>query len=246
MEEIEKLKRAKSYIEKLANGINPGTGKRVPSGDTINDVNISRCLFYVSFVLNNLIEERQSASFLAENSPDDEQIGPLLPEEDSIRISEMAKKINKRTRQAGIKRIRQRTIKQWFIEHGMLTLIPQRDGKERAVPTALGTDVGIFEEKREGRYGSYFVLMLLPKAQTFIIDNIDALFAFDRDSRAPESKKSNAGKKWEPYEEELIVKMFNENASKEAMAKALMRSEYAISKRLEKLGLVDEYEEEQF
>lgn len=45
MTEIEKISIAKAYVEKLANGINPLTGKAVPDSDTINDIKISRCLF---------------------------------------------------------------------------------------------------------------------------------------------------------------------------------------------------------
>jgi len=45
MTELEKIAYAKSYIEKLANGINPLTNQEVPESDIINNVKISRCLF---------------------------------------------------------------------------------------------------------------------------------------------------------------------------------------------------------
>ena len=44
---LELLKHAKEYIEKMANGINPLTGEIVPDNDLINNIRISRCLFYV-------------------------------------------------------------------------------------------------------------------------------------------------------------------------------------------------------
>lgn len=56
MTETEKLQRAKMYIDKLANGINPIDDADVPENDTINDIRLSRCLFYVSDILRQVIE----------------------------------------------------------------------------------------------------------------------------------------------------------------------------------------------
>jgi len=52
---LELLKHAKEYIEKMANGINPLTGESVKDDDLINNVRISRCLFYVNDVLGNVL-----------------------------------------------------------------------------------------------------------------------------------------------------------------------------------------------
>ena len=56
MTELETLERAKMYLEKLANGINPIDGSVIPDGDIVNHVRISRCFFYVSDVLRQVIE----------------------------------------------------------------------------------------------------------------------------------------------------------------------------------------------
>ena len=56
MTEIEKIAYARNYIQKLANGINPVTGREVSEGDVINQVRISRCLFYVSDILGQVVE----------------------------------------------------------------------------------------------------------------------------------------------------------------------------------------------
>jgi hypothetical protein len=54
MTELETIAHAKSYLEKMANGINPLTGEAVPETDLINQVRISRCLFFVSDICNNI------------------------------------------------------------------------------------------------------------------------------------------------------------------------------------------------
>lgn len=51
--DIELLKRAKSYIDDMSNGINLISKAKVSKDDLINNTRISRCLFYVSFVLND-------------------------------------------------------------------------------------------------------------------------------------------------------------------------------------------------
>ena len=56
MTELEKIEYTKSFIDKLANGINPLDGTPVPEGDLLNNVRISRCMFYVSNILRQVIE----------------------------------------------------------------------------------------------------------------------------------------------------------------------------------------------
>ena len=52
MTDFEIMQRAKMYIDKMTNGINPITEQYVRDEDMINNVRISRCLFYVSDVLH--------------------------------------------------------------------------------------------------------------------------------------------------------------------------------------------------
>ena len=54
MTELEIMQRAKMYLDKLANGINPVTDQPASDSDCINQVRISRCLFYVSDVLRRV------------------------------------------------------------------------------------------------------------------------------------------------------------------------------------------------
>ena len=56
MTELEKIAYAKSFIDKLANGINPLDDTPIPDGDIANNVRLSRCFFYVSEVLRQVID----------------------------------------------------------------------------------------------------------------------------------------------------------------------------------------------
>ena len=56
MTELEKIEYAKSFIDKLANGINPLDDSPIPDNDIANNVRLSRCFFYVSDILRQVIE----------------------------------------------------------------------------------------------------------------------------------------------------------------------------------------------
>ena len=45
MTELEKIAYAKMFIDKLANGINPLDDSKIPDGDIVNNVRLSRCFF---------------------------------------------------------------------------------------------------------------------------------------------------------------------------------------------------------
>ena len=61
MVDLSKLKTAKDWMGKLANGINPLTSEPVKEGDIVNNVHISRCLFFVREMLEK-IETAETAS----------------------------------------------------------------------------------------------------------------------------------------------------------------------------------------
>lgn len=56
MTELEKIEYAKSFIDKLANGINPLDNTPIPDNDIANNVRLSRCFFCVSDILRQVIE----------------------------------------------------------------------------------------------------------------------------------------------------------------------------------------------
>ena len=57
MTELDTLKRAKMYIDSLARGVDPVSGQLAEEDSVINNVRISRCLFYVSDVLEKVISD---------------------------------------------------------------------------------------------------------------------------------------------------------------------------------------------
>lgn len=46
MDEVEKIKYTKAFIDSLAEEINPLNGEPIPEDDLLNNIRISRCMFY--------------------------------------------------------------------------------------------------------------------------------------------------------------------------------------------------------
>ncbi len=100
MTELEKIAYAKSFIDKLANGINPLDDTPIPEGDIANNVRLSRCFFYVSSILQREIDSerrKESKAKKAERLPfsiTHEQLEQFEYSSMPISASAMGKKIN--------------------------------------------------------------------------------------------------------------------------------------------------------
>lgn len=242
MTELEKMQRAKMYIDKLANGINPLDGMSVGANDIVNNVRISRCLFYVSDILGQVIgnggniAKRSSNSSKTDFFIPDENISNFRFSDKPIPISEIANRLNELTDLDRCKKITYKAITSWLIEIGALEIIEDFNGKQTKNLTAQGFELGITKEKRTGLYGEYVVILYSREAQQFIVDNIEAIVEYKRENVS--AKSVNQGQLWTPEQEECLTDMFNKNASVSEMAKALMRTEGGIRSRLVKLGLI--------
>ena len=55
MTELEIMQRAKMYMDKLAQGIDPISDQEMPEDSVLNNVRLARCFFYVSGILAQVI-----------------------------------------------------------------------------------------------------------------------------------------------------------------------------------------------
>ena len=56
MTEIEKIAYAKSFIDKLAIGIDPTNGTLIPDGEVALNPRLSKCFLYVADILSKIID----------------------------------------------------------------------------------------------------------------------------------------------------------------------------------------------
>lgn len=184
MTDLEVMQRAKMYVDKLANGTNPLDDTALSENDIVNNVRISRCLFYVSDVLRQVIENGGTVN--KKKTPKEdfsisfEDIQKFSFSDTPIPISEIAKRINELTENENMKKLTYKHLTEWLVSIEMLYVETKPDGKTTKRPTDGGGKLGITTEIRHGMQGDYTVVLYNLSAQHFIIDNIEAVIAMMR------------------------------------------------------------------
>ncbi len=177
MTELEVMRRAKMYIDHMANGVNPIDGAPVPDGDILNNVRISRCLFYVSDILRQVIENNgvigsHQTIRKAYTIPD---VRKFALSETPIPVSEIAKRLNDTIDLETCRKFSYTVITSWLLEIGALEVSSTAEGKNAKRPTSQGNALGISEELRTGAKGEYTVVVYNREAQQFLLDNIESI-----------------------------------------------------------------------
>jgi len=201
MTELEKIEYTKAFIDKLANGINPLDDTPIPEGDIANNVRLSRCFFYVSDILRQVIENGgvtpppkaprtgKQAFALTE-----ETRAALRVTDTPLTVSEIADYLNDTVDETVMKKITAASINSWMMDRGFLEVVERPDGKTRKLPTANGRDLGIFVEERMGQYGPYTVVKYSAAAQTFVYDHVEAIVELYEQERATKKEQRAAAK----------------------------------------------------
>lgn len=178
MTELEKIEYAKSFIDKLANGINPLDDSTIKEDEVVNNVRLSRCFFFLSDILRQVIENGGVVSKKSRGkrfSLSAEQLSRFNYSNVSIPISEIAKRINALLEDDEMKKISHRDLTKWLISLGMLKEVARSDGKNTKLPTEQGVAMGISTEQRTGQSGTYTVTLYNKEAQAFVVDNLEAV-----------------------------------------------------------------------
>ncbi|MGN0578172.1 MAG: hypothetical protein ACI4J4_06095 [Ruminiclostridium sp.] len=190
MTELDKMKRAQMYVQKMAEGINPLTDEPVGDNDMINNVRISRCLYYVSDILKQVISNNGIVGGKSGSAPffiTDEQRALLQPFEQPVFAKDIVERINEITAENRCKKFAARWITEYFVSLGMI-----EEGYNGKAATESGKEFGIITESRISmRGGEYAVNKYTPDAQRFILDNLDAILAFAGSGQYKEQTSRN-------------------------------------------------------
>ena len=175
MTELETMQRAKMYLDKLAQGIDPITNQEVPEDSVLNNVRLARCFFYVSDVLSKVIEnggviggKPKLQAFTI--SPD--QLARVRISQEPVRVTQLVDMIGAAVDNPQMKKLSTMTITNWLLEKGFLEKQIGPDGKSRRVPTQNGLMLGLSTETRQGQYGEYQAVFYNAAAQQFVLDNL--------------------------------------------------------------------------
>ena len=239
MNEIELIARAKLYIDKMANGIDPLTDSPVTENDTLNKVRVSRCLFFVSDVLRRVLENggidpARGKKQLSAFKLDPEQAARFGYSSMPLRITEIVNHINSLIDTDCMKKLRSSDITGWLVEIGLLENMRTSGGRESKRPTDRGRQMGISTEFRDMGNYAYEAVVYDINAQHFIIDNLGAAVAANAGSLSME------GKPWTVEDENTIAEMISSGELMSDIAKRLKRRTSAVRKRAKNMGLITE------
>ena len=180
MTELETMQRAKMYLDKLAQGIDPITNQEVPEDSVLNNVRLARCFFYVSDVLGQVLanggviggKPKQQAFHI-----DTEQLAQVHISQEPVRITQLVEMIGVAVNNPQMKKLSTTVITNWLLEKGFLEKQIGLDGKNRRIPTQNGLMLGLSTETRQGQYGEYQAVFYNASAQQFVLDNLEAMLA---------------------------------------------------------------------
>lgn len=175
--ELDKQKRAKQYMDRLAEGVNPLTGDQLPQDTVLNDVRLARCFFYVSSILRQVIENGGSVSARA-NSTALQPFRVTQGERERVKISEdpvtisvLVQAVNDAVHNPAMKKLTATTVTNWLAAEGYLQVVEDSRGRHKDL-TEKSAAIGITAEERQGVSGPYLSILYNRDAQQFILDRI--------------------------------------------------------------------------
>lgn len=180
--EFQKLQRAKTIIDMLADGTDPLTGKDLPEDTVLNNVRLSRCFFYVADILRQVIENggtvgKKSGSTAGKKGRviiiDAEKVMNFSVSKAPLRIMEFLKRVSEESGTGSS--IPPTLVTNWLEEIGLLEKKQLTNGKSKRTPSVQGMQLGILSEERTGPTGAYEATLYNANAQRFILDHLVTL-----------------------------------------------------------------------
>lgn len=161
--EFETLKKAKYYIECLADGIDPITNKKVNENDVVNNVKVSRCLHFVKDVLDENIKNYKTLKIPFRITK--EQLANFNYVEND-KISSITSKINTYINEDHMEKLKAVTLTKWLNNNGYLdNRLPGRKGIEHGLTVV---------DRENAKTGLPFKMVLYSiDVQKIIVSNIE-------------------------------------------------------------------------
>lgn len=197
MTELEKIAYAKSFIDKLAIGVNPTDGTLIPDGEAATNPRISKCFFYVSEILSRVIDNPTIGREMNKNADwvlTPQVLAKIEISDSNITLSSIAKKINIALN--ATTSFTRRELSGWLIAKGYMLVLTNVGLKPLKRPTPKGLKIGIMTEEVVSPNGeTKYRVKCSPSAQEFIKNNLGEILAFakaEMERNAREKKNRDA------------------------------------------------------
>lgn len=205
---LELLKRARTYIFAMAQGFDPFTDHPIEDDSLLDNPRIIRCLHYVADILDQVIANdgivaepkriffeppgtgiRPVRSEQDESKPKKakrtrpfslthEQISSLTAEPDKVSMSALRGKINALIPE-DMKKLEHKTIMHWLTAQGMVIPCTSAEGKNSWRSTVSGQKAGFLYGEWSSMRGTYMGIKLTDAAQHYILNHLPEIIAFN-------------------------------------------------------------------
>ena len=183
MTELETMQRAKMYMDKLAQGIDPITNQELPEDSVLNHVRLARCFFYVSGVLDQVIanggivgQRVKTLDFAI--TP--EHLASINVSDYPVRITEFTDALYQAANNPDMKKLSATKITDWLILKGLMMKESGSDGKVHRVPTDRGLLMGMSTRLRQSGDGEYRAVYYDKNMQRFLLEHLAEILADNR------------------------------------------------------------------
>ncbi len=182
MTELEIMQRAKVYMDKLAQGIDPISDQEMPEDSVLNNVRLARCFFYVSGVLDQVIANGGNVKKTPKKDfyVTEEELCRIAVSQEPTQITQFVDRIMNAINDPDRKKLKTTTITDWLIEKGFMSKQTDADGKPKRLPTAIGEQIGLTVKLREGQYGTYQAVYYSEDAQRFLLDHLQEILQAEK------------------------------------------------------------------
>lgn len=178
MTELEVMQRAKMYMDKLAAGIDPITGRPLPPDSGLDQPRLGRCFSYVSQVLGRVIANEGYVGAIPkiyEFRITPEQLARVQLSQEPVRVSQIIDAVMAAIGEPRMKKLSSTVVTNWLENKGYLEKQTTPDGKSRRIPTSSGAALGITTRSRQGQYGDYEAVYYDSSAQRFILGHLQEM-----------------------------------------------------------------------
>ena len=182
---IEVLKKAQEHIEKMAQGINPLTNSSIENDSLLNDIRISRYLFYVNDILKQIISNGGIKPDKKKTMPFDLTNDELKKYEytEELPLSKLVKKINDLKSNMDMKDLKLKDVGDWLIHIGVLQIVNINNHNYKR-PTEVGKNMGMSVRRIFNNYENYDLVLYDLSMQRYIIENFREMqkYIFEKNS----------------------------------------------------------------
>ena len=177
MTELETMRRAKMYMDRLAQGIDPISNLPLPQDSALNQVRLARCFSYVSGILDQVIGNGGVVGAHVRTmefhlTAEQRKCVNLNPE--PVQITRFVDALYLAANNPEMKKPNAGRITEWLEKKGLMYKQLNAEGKYNRLPTDAGRQIGMCTVERQSASGTYTAVLYDLNAQRFLLDNLDA------------------------------------------------------------------------